>query len=257
MWLLARRDERAGWRARSARDRRLSRLVGRVPRRPLRHVDPEPLVHLGGVVGGPRGHPTGVGRADRPPAGRAHPPPDLDRHRSGAGRHARCSPGSTCRSRPAPCSATCWRWSAACWPRPTSPSAARCGSACPPCPTRWPATPRAAVLLLGLCLVSSQELARLRRGHVAGDRRPGGRRPAPRPHAGQPRAAQHQPHGGVRRDPLRDPRRHADRPGRLRGDAAGRRPGRPLCSSAPEWWSSLRSDQDAEADLVDPGGLLT
>ena len=34
---------------------------------------------------------------------------------------------------------------------------------------------------------------------------------------------------------------------------AGRRP----CSSRPEWWSSVRSDQDADADLVDPGGVLT
>ena len=35
------------------------------------------------------------------------------------------------------------------------------------------------------------------------------------------------------------------------------RPGPPRSSSGSEWWSSLRSDQDAEADLVDPGGLLT
>ena len=169
-----------------------------------------------------------------------------------------CSPASTSRSRAGRCSATCWRWSAGCWRRPTSRWAARCASGV--------STVSYALGLLrhrrrrcssALCLVSPQELRGYDRGHLAGDRRHGGRRPAPRPHAGEPGAAQHQPHRGLRGDPLRDPRRDPDRPGRVRRDAAGRRPGRPRCSSRSEWWWSLRSDQDADADLVDPGGLLT
>ena len=146
--------------------------VGRVPRRPLRHVDPEPLVHHGRVVGGARRHPAGVGGAHRPPARRAHPPADLDGHRPGAGRHRSCSPASTCRSpagavrRPA----RAGRRDAG--GRLRHRRAARCASACRPCPTRWPATPRRPSLLLGALP------GRARRRSAATTRTPGWRSPA-------------------------------------------------------------------------------
>ncbi|CAA9241920.1 MAG: hypothetical protein AVDCRST_MAG20-1771, partial [uncultured Acidimicrobiales bacterium] len=59
---------------------------GRPPaRRPLRDLDPEPLVHLGGLVGGPGRHPAGVGCAHRPAARRARRPVDVARDRRGGG----------------------------------------------------------------------------------------------------------------------------------------------------------------------------
>ncbi len=81
-------------------------------------------------------------------------------------------------------------------------------------------------------------------------------RPAPRSHAREPRAAQHQPHGRVGGDPLRDPRRHRSSPGspsaRRRPPARGRR--RLLIVAGVV--VVVRSDQDA-SDLVEPGGVLT
>ena len=93
----------------------------------------------------------------------------------------------------------------------------------------------AAALLLGPVRGHGTGAQRLRPGHVAGHRGAGARRAAARPHAREPRAAEPEPDGGLGGDPVRDPRRHRDRPHRLRRDATGRRRGRPACSSPPEW----------------------
>ena len=176
----------------------------RVPRRPLRHLGPEPVVHVGRLVGGARGHPAGVGGADRPAAGRPRAPAAVvgDRHRRW--RAPSCSPASTCRSPPGRCSATCWRWPAGCWPRPTSRWAPR--SAAPsrrPC-TRTVCYGVAAVALLAVCLPAASRSPATTdgRGWAAGRHR--GRPAAARAHRRQPGAEHDEPDAGVGGDPVRD-----------------------------------------------------
>ena len=239
---------------RSAVDRRLSRLAGRLPGRPLRHVDPEPLVHVGGLVGRPRGHPAGVGGAHRPAPRRADPAAAPGSASASRWPARWCSPAWTCRSRAEALFgdllalvggmlAAAYVTVGAEVRRHVSTAVLRARLL----RDRGGAAPRR-------CASATRPGAhRLRPGHLAGHRRARARRPAARPHAGEPRAAQHQPHGRVGGDPVRDPRRHAHRPHRVRRDArrsgawpAGaahrrrggrRRPVRPRCrptSSTPE-----------------------
>ena len=229
-WLLARRAERAGWRARSAADRRRSRARRCVPGRPLRDVDPEPLVHVRGVVGGARGHPARVGGADRSPSRRADPAQHLDRASGSRWPAPSCSPASTCPSRAAPSSVTSSRLLGR---HAGGGLRHRRRRGAPPRvdggPMRWPATRRPRSLLLGLCVGHGTGAQRLRPGHVAGHRRARARRAAARPHAREPRAAQPQPDGWSR---WRSSSRSSARPSSPGSPSARRhRPprGRPAC----------------------------
>ena len=255
LWLVARRDERAGWRARSARDRRLSRLSGVFLAAHFATWIPSlSFTTVASSVALVATQPVWAALIARQRGEHIHRQTWIGIGLALAG--ALVLTGVDLSISAERCSATGSRCSAGCWRRPTSRWAARCGSACRPCRTRWPATPSPRSCSSWSASWARRTLRGLRRGHVARDRGHGDRRAAPRPHAGQRRAPEHQPHRGVGGDPLRDRRRHADRPDRLRRDATG---GGVARRGAHRDRSGRRAalGPGCRGDLVDPGGLLT